>query len=154
MKPKNNRPICADCGRPKLLFETEKKANNFIKFNGQDILRDGQTIDDLRAYYCPSCCGWHITSKPYKKTYEHRTDRLIQRYRQEKANKTFVWLLNATNDELIKHIIKTALNENITSKKELKTWLNTFFQNHNYTRQEECEIRHQINVLMTPKKEK
>ena len=36
MKPKN-RVFCYDCGRPKLLFETEKKALNFIKFNADEI---------------------------------------------------------------------------------------------------------------------
>lgn len=30
MKPKN-RVMCPDCGRSKMLFETETKANNFIK---------------------------------------------------------------------------------------------------------------------------
>ena len=152
MKPKNNRPICPDCGRPKLLFETEKKALNFIKFNGEEILRDEQTTDDLRAYYCPSCCGWHITSKPYKKTYEHRTDRLIERYRKEKANKTFVWALKLSNDEIIKDIKENAQKENVSSKKQFKKWLDTYFANHNYTKQQECEIRHQINILIKNKK--
>ena len=42
-----------------MLFEEEKKALNFLKFNSGDY-------DDkapVRAYYCNACMGWHITSK-------------------------------------------------------------------------------------------
>lgn len=37
MKPTRNRVFCRDCGRAKMLFETEKKADNFIAFNQEDI---------------------------------------------------------------------------------------------------------------------
>lgn len=84
MKPnKQNIIICPDCGKPKLQFQTEQKALNFIKYNGQDIIKDGQTIENLRTYYCPSCCAYHITSKPYKEYYRHNTDRLIKAYKQD-----------------------------------------------------------------------
>ena len=63
MKPKN-RVMCPDCGRLKMFFESESKANNFIKFNKDDI----ENGDELRSYYCPACCGWHISHKQYKQT--------------------------------------------------------------------------------------
>ena len=47
MKPKN-RVMCPDCGRLKMFFESESKANNFIKFNKDDI----ENGDELRSYYC------------------------------------------------------------------------------------------------------
>lgn len=59
MKPKN-RIYCNACGRSKMLFETEKKALLFIKFNSEEILEDNE-ITPTRAYYCESCMGWHVT---------------------------------------------------------------------------------------------
>jgi hypothetical protein len=77
MKPSKNHVMCPECFKPKMVFETEKQALNFIKFNKKDVERDGET---LRAYYCPSCMGWHITSKPYRTWYKGQTDRLIKAY--------------------------------------------------------------------------
>jgi len=79
-KPKNNRVWCPECGRPKMLFESESKANNFIKWNGEDIDTNG---GKLRPYYCPACGGYHISSKPYKASYDHSTDALIRRYKKD-----------------------------------------------------------------------
>ena len=76
-KPKNNRVMCPDCGRAKMLFESESKAKNFIKWNGGDIDTHG---GELRPYYCPACCGWHISSKPHVEQYDHRTEELIGAY--------------------------------------------------------------------------
>lgn len=78
MKPSKNRVMCPDCGRQKMLFESERKANDFIKWNGDDIDTHG---GELRAYYCPSCCGWHVSSKEHKKSYDNQTERLIDAYR-------------------------------------------------------------------------
>ena len=77
MKPKN-RVMCPDCGREKILFESEKKAKNFIKFNGSELVDD---ISKLRVYYCPACCGYHISSHEYKGG--NRTDKLIERYKKD-----------------------------------------------------------------------
>ncbi len=63
MKPKHNRVMCPDCFRQKMLFETQKQADNFIKWNGDDIDTNG---GELRSYYCKCCGGWHITSKPHR----------------------------------------------------------------------------------------
>ena len=43
-----------------MLFETEKKALLFIKFNSDEILVDN-VVTPTRAYYCESCMGWHVT---------------------------------------------------------------------------------------------
>lgn len=37
MKPTKNRVYCRDCGRVKMLFETEKQADTFIRFNREEI---------------------------------------------------------------------------------------------------------------------
>lgn len=59
MKPKN-RIYCRSCGRSKMLFETEKKALTFLKFNQDEILEENEVAPE-RAYYCESCMGWHVT---------------------------------------------------------------------------------------------
>lgn len=74
-KPKN-RIMCPDCRKPKMLFETQKKADMFIHYN-KDEMEYGE---QLRSYYCPSCCGWHITHMAYSEEYENRTERLIEEY--------------------------------------------------------------------------
>lgn len=58
--PKNNKVFCPRCNHTKQLFESETKANLFIKYNANDLKYGGDT---LRAYYCSSCLGWHITHK-------------------------------------------------------------------------------------------
>lgn len=78
-KPKN-RVMCPDCGRQKMLFESESKANSFIKWNKDEI----ENGDKLRSYYCPACCGWHISHQKFHKDMEGRTDKLIESYNKEK----------------------------------------------------------------------
>ena len=67
--------MCPDCRREKILFETQKKAENFIKFNGEELVDD---VTKLRVYYCPACCGYHVSSHEYHGG--NRTEELIQKY--------------------------------------------------------------------------
>lgn len=69
--------MCPDCMKEKMQFETEKEAKTFIKFNGSKISDD---TEKLRTYYCPSCCCYHISSKPFKNSYKDRTEKLITSY--------------------------------------------------------------------------
>ena len=66
-----------------MLFESEAKAINFIKWN-KDNIKGG---DQLRAYYCPACCGWHISHQKYSKNMEGRTDKLIEAYKSSVKTK-------------------------------------------------------------------
>lgn len=61
MKPTNNRVFCIGCKHPKMLFETQTKADNFIKFNRDEIASSSEKVP-TRSYYCSFCCGWHVTS--------------------------------------------------------------------------------------------
>lgn len=79
MKPKN-RVMCPDCGRAKMLFGTEKEANTFLKFNMDAVNPDGKR--NMRVYYCPACCGWHISSHEYNGNND-RTDKLIAAYKRD-----------------------------------------------------------------------
>lgn len=61
MKPTRNRVYCPSCLRSKMLFESEEKANSFIRFNSAEIMElNGKA--PMRSYYCRFCGGWHITS--------------------------------------------------------------------------------------------
>lgn len=61
MKPTKNKVFCKDCERTKMLFETKKKAENFIKFNNTEIEKESG-YSPQRTYYCIFCAGWHLTS--------------------------------------------------------------------------------------------
>lgn len=151
MKPRNNKPFCPDCGRPKMRFETEKKALNFIKYNGNDILKHGQTIDQIRVYYCPSCCAYHITTKPYKASYDFNTDRLIKAYKQStSAAKRIVYNnLNDRDDEVIREIQKQATEASVSTKKEIKDLITQYFAEHTqYKQSQQDRIRHKINLII------
>ena len=66
MKPTKNRFFCPEANRVKMKFDTEKKAENFIKFNGGEIDTNGQ---ELRVYYCAACGGYHITKTKLSRFY-------------------------------------------------------------------------------------
>jgi len=61
MKPTHNRVYCIGCKRPKMLFESQAKADNFIKYNRDEIASLYNKVPS-RSYYCSFCCGWHVTS--------------------------------------------------------------------------------------------
>ena len=154
MKPNKNKPICADCGKPKMVFETEKKAQNFIKYNGNDILKENQTINDIRVYYCPSCCAYHISTKPFKENYNYRTEKLIESYKRYNTNKAVLSGLNISNEEIINTILKLVQKACITSKNQLKKQLNIFFAEHkDIPKKNEDAIRSTIyNIILNKTK--
>lgn len=67
-----------------MLFETERKANGFIRWNGDELhVPEGC---ELRAYYCPSCCGWHISHQRHKEHYDRQTDNLINAFERSRTS--------------------------------------------------------------------
>ena len=78
MKPKR-RVMCPDCNRPKMLFETERKAQDFIRWNAGSMEYGGDT---LRAYYCPACCGWHVSHHSHQEHYDRQTENLIGAFKR------------------------------------------------------------------------
>lgn len=138
MKPKNNRVMCPDSGKQKMLFESESKANNFIKWNGDDIDARGGV---LRAYYCPSCCGWHISHKEHKRSYDTNTDKLIDAYKRSiyakkvksKAIDTLIdkkiincFTSKETRNKIVDDVI-SGVNANMV-KKDVKRLVNEYFE--------------------------
>jgi hypothetical protein len=65
MKPRKNQIFCVACGRPKMLFETKAKADNFIKFNSSEMMEESGKAP-IRSYYCEICGGYHVTSNNSK----------------------------------------------------------------------------------------
>ena len=160
MKPSKNRVMCPDCGKQKMLFESERKANDFIKWNGDDIDTHG---GELRPYYCPSCCGWHISSKMHKKSYDTQTERLIGAYKKtSKATKTVSTLLgksikNINFDKISKNIWNSMPNEvkNVSSRGIIKKYVTKYFEEHGITDNVGGKLRvmvydlwHEHNYLM------
>lgn len=87
MKPTKNRVYCKDCGRVKMLFETQKKADTFLKFNSEDIEKESGYAP-LRSYFCIVCNGWHVTSQEtVQDNYISRTEQAISDFHRirEKA---------------------------------------------------------------------
>lgn len=68
MKPKKNRIYCREFGRIKMLFPSERKAMNFIRFNADAIIEETGKAP-VRCYYCNLCAGWHVTSNPNQEYY-------------------------------------------------------------------------------------
>lgn len=85
MKPTKNKVYCKDCGRTKMLFDTEKKANNFIAFNQEEI-REESGYAPQRSYFCLFCGGWHITSIK-EEIGKSKKEELLEQLLIEKANK-------------------------------------------------------------------
>ena len=104
--------MCPDCKRQKMLFDTREQAINFIKFNGDDIDTHGGV---LRPYYCPACCGYHITSKEYNEKYEGRTDKLIKAYKRSKPKKNKI-VMDALEKKQKRHEIETLFVNKVYSK--------------------------------------
>ena len=61
MKPTKNKIFCVSCRRPKMLFESQAKADNFILYNKEEIEEENGKAP-VRNYYCRLCGGWHVTS--------------------------------------------------------------------------------------------
>jgi len=85
MKPTKNKVFCKDCERTKMLFETEKKAENFIKFNHEEIEAESG-YSPIRSYFCIFCGGWHITSLK-EKIVISKNEQMFEEYKHEKEKK-------------------------------------------------------------------
>ncbi len=75
MKPKK-RIFCPYCGYLKMLFETEKKANLYLKYNADDVLEENGR-KPIRSYYCEACGGWHVTSSKYFRDVKEKDKRTL-----------------------------------------------------------------------------
>lgn len=134
-KPKN-RIFCPDCGKQKMLFESESKANSFIKWN-KDSLING---DKLRAYYCPACCGWHISHQKYHKDMDGRTDKLIEAYKFSKTSKK-----NPHINDIINEVYQILIAANLKDRKEINMFLRqSQFSHYGQFIKQEAKVKYYI----------
>ena len=61
MKPIKNHSFCIGSKKKKMLVQSKSKADNFIKFNSEEIENQSGKAP-TRSYYCSFCGGWHVTS--------------------------------------------------------------------------------------------
>jgi hypothetical protein len=135
IKPKN-RIMCPDCGRQKMFFESESKANNFIKWNKEDI----ENGDKLRAYYCPACCGWHISHQEYNKNMEGKTDKLIETYNNLKETNRYPYI-----DDIINEVYQIIVTSKLKDRKQINQLLRQAEYSH-YSQfvKQEAKIKYYI----------
>ena len=76
MNPSKNKIFCRACNKQKLLFKEEQNALNFIKFNAEKWCDNSP----VRAYYCPVCMGWHLTSKEGESYENPIINKVIEQY--------------------------------------------------------------------------
>lgn len=134
MKP-TKRIMCPDCMRQKMLFETERKAKDFIRWNGKDI----EHGENLRAYYCSACCGWHISHHRHNSAYDNNTANLIGAYNHSinlQGKRKIDRLIHQENREGDARRIFNSLPDEIKqspSKKTVRRYLTSYFKENNMT---------------------
>ena len=106
MRPTKNRIYCFDSGKNKMLFENEKKANLFIKFNSEEIVSESGH-GPVRSYFCISCNGWHVTSKNDVRNIKSRTEKVLDLYYE---NKKRTAIENKQKSEIRKEKAQTLKN--------------------------------------------
>ncbi|TDQ79787.1 hypothetical protein [Sphingobacterium yanglingense] len=81
MKPSKSRYYCPEAQRHKILFESEKKAEDFIRYNNEEI-RKATGYAPVRSYQCIACDGWHVTSSSEVRDLPIKTEMVIQAFRE------------------------------------------------------------------------
>lgn len=63
-----------------MLFETQKKADTFIKFNSEEI-KEENGFCPTRSYFCIACNGWHVTSHAENVNLLSKSEIAMDKYR-------------------------------------------------------------------------
>ncbi len=132
MKPTKNKVFCRDCERFKMLFETEKKANLFIKFNEEEIIAESGYAPQ-RSYYCIFCAGWHVTSRK-ENTGLSRNEQILEQYLldKKKDEETKILKEQEKRNEIIKEL-ENKIKDLDSNKKEI------FFSEYNIAKEKEIQ---------------
>jgi len=69
-----------------MLFETEIKAQAFMRFNNEEI-ESVNGYAPIRSYFCLVCCGWHLTSNIGEAYISHKTEKALEEYENTKRLK-------------------------------------------------------------------
>lgn len=119
MKPTKNRIFCNGCKKLKILFETQKKADNFIKFNHDEILEEtGKS--PTRSYYCKWCGGYHVTSNTSEEIGENldrRDQQEVSRFDEKLKETTLCKRLYSETSQLLVDTRRAIKEENKKKQK-------------------------------------
>ena len=63
-----------------MLFETQKKADTFIRFNSEEI-KEENGYCPMRSYFCIACNGWHVTSRVENVNLLSKSEIVMDKYR-------------------------------------------------------------------------
>lgn len=145
MKAIKNKVHCLDCGRAKMLFETEKKALTFIKFNKDEIEAENG-YRPVRTYYCMFCNGWHTTSNP-KAFGKSRNEYLFEKF--QKSHVSELKYSNKGKAELLIEDKTKALNARLSSfsLNEVKTKLSEHIKQLNSEIEALCQAGKKFNEM-------
>ena len=86
MKPTKSRFFCREAQRSKMLFESQKKAENFMQYNSKEILNESGYAP-VRSYHCIACDGWHLTSRREERDLPSKTELVLEAYKEEMDEK-------------------------------------------------------------------
>lgn len=134
MKPTKNRIYCNDCGHTKMLFTEKSKADNFIKFNAEEMEEEGNKVP-VRSYFCSTCGGWHVTSNPDADSfangswYEHIIARITKTQPQCSGNSKMKELIQLALDGLTKAEEMLASGNADKAKASAFQWIKTLKEN-------------------------
>lgn len=106
MKPTHNKVFCYGCRKHKMLFETQAKADNFIRYNSEGIMEENGKAP-VRSYYCEMCGGYHVTSNPSSEVGERlnqRDHQLIQNLNAYKKDTAETKALSESLSKRLMHI--------------------------------------------------
>lgn len=91
-----------------MVFESKSKAENFIKFNTEEILNQSGKVPE-RSYYCSFCCGWLVMSIAENEKGIERDKRDEQLWAKiKKSNSSF---MSRNKMKKIRHLPTDKINE-------------------------------------------
>lgn len=105
MKPTKNRIYCYGCKKPKMLFPSKDKADNFMTFNSDVILEETGKAP-VRSYFCEVCGGYHVTSNPSVEEGERMDCAIKNRIRQFREAS-----INAEDVKCLRHQISRRIEK-------------------------------------------
>lgn len=102
-----------------MIFETETKANTFIKFNSDEIARESGYAP-VRAYHCLACNAWHLTSSREVKNLPNKTELAIAAFSQAKVQKAEQKVKNSERREAAREKLHIIIQDTLKTIEEIE----------------------------------
>ncbi|TAE74533.1 MAG: hypothetical protein EAZ85_04540 [Bacteroidetes bacterium] len=132
-----------------MLFETEKKADNFIAFNQEEIMLESG-VAPQRSYFCVFCGGWHITSIKDKFGMS-KNEQLLEDYLAKKVEKKIIQNIKVNDKNKKNDIILELENQiKVMNFDEMKVF---FSQQISFLKEEIQKYIHPIDISEKEKRQ-